>query len=353
MRQVSPGTGPLRLSESDPIYRSLDRARQAVVAAGEQLRHTMAAALTGSAPRERSMVESGGGRYLVYAHGICRHDPGYSDPWWKALHPFTTAFGDGTLGDRRREVLWSDLVGEQSLTATSGVAASERAEWAARVRGVLEDRAANFAMESGPSVASRELSRSFLTEQFEARELIAPNASAALNLNVPGLKCVDGFSVYMSNDEVRGQIIGRFTDVVRPLLDSGAELDIISHSWGTVVAYEGLRELEDAGLTTPKVRNFFTVGAALSIFLVKLRLRPANRDGHRPAMVRRWINLNAHGDPVGGSLQGHPYQVDAEFLDLPNLGCGFLNASCAHGSYFLPNNLRVNQDIFAAFIDQP
>ena len=81
-----------------------------------------------------------------------------------------------------------------------------------------------------------------------------------------------------------------------------------------MVAYEALRELEDAGLSAG-VRNFFTVGAALSIFLVKLRLRPANRDGRRPALVRRWVNLNAHGDPVGGRLQGQPYQVDAEFLE--------------------------------------
>lgn len=119
-----------------------------------------------------------------------------------------------------------------------------------------------------------------------------------------------------------------------------------------MVAYEALRELEDAGLSAG-VRNFFTVGAALSIFLVKLRLRPANRDGRRPALVRRWVNLNAHGDPVGGRLQGQPYQVDAEFLESPNLGCGRLDAVCAHGSYFLPANVAVNRDIFAAFVDRP
>jgi hypothetical protein len=136
-------------------------------------------------------------------------------------------------------------------------------------------------------------------------------------------------------------------------LADGDELDVISHSWGTVVAYEGLRELEDQGLTSIRVRNFFTVGAALSIFPVKLRLRPQNQDGRRPALVRRWINLNAHGDPVGGQLQGRPYQVDAEFLDLPNLGCGILDASCAHGSYFKAGNDAVNRDVFAAFINRP
>jgi hypothetical protein len=155
----------------------------------------------------------------------------------------------------------------------------------------------------------------------------------------------------MFDDSIRAQVVGRFTSVVDPLLRSGAEIDIISHSWGTVVAYEGLRELEDGGLTSPLVRNFFTVGAALSIFPVKLRLRPANRDGRKPAMVRRWINLDAKGDPVGGRLQGQPYQVDEEDLGLPNLGCGFFDAGCAHGSYFKVDNVRVNRDIFARNIN--
>src|SRR5437660_1258497 len=41
---------------------------------------------------------------LVYVHGICQHLPGFSDPWWAALHEFeTTAFGDGVLGQTRLE----------------------------------------------------------------------------------------------------------------------------------------------------------------------------------------------------------------------------------------------------------
>ena len=139
--------------------------------------------------------------------------------------------------------------------------------------------------------------------------------------------------------------------MVRPLLESGTEIDILSHSWGTVVAYEGLRELEDNGLTTPLVRNFFTVGSALSIIPVVLRLRPANKDGRKPAMARRWININAHGDPVGGPLKNRPFQVDEEDLDLPNLGCGSFDASCAHGSYFQVANVAVNRDIFARNIN--
>ena len=141
------------------------------------------------------------------------------------------------------------------------------------------------------------------------------------------------------------------------MIEGNAEIDIISHSWGTVVAYEGLRELADQdGLTSRVVRNWFTVGAALSIGVVKTQLRSPNRDGQRPAMVRRWINLNAHGDPVGGPLQGRPYAVDFDFPTLDAFGCtsflGLVNPGCTHGSYFKAGNLASNRDIFANYINQ-
>lgn len=342
----------LRATEWEHLTYLVHRLQQLATEGQASLQTLLASRTSGRVGVRRVAVA--GMRHLVYVHGICSHPPGYSNPWWVALHPYTSAFGAGELGDTRQEVLWSDLVNERGrMAAALGRAGDGQAEWAARIRGVLEDRAATHAVESGPSIASPELARDLFARPLQAHDLVARDRSVALGLNLPGLNCVDDFAVYMFNESVRTQIIGRFTDVVRPLLEGGAELDIISHSWGTVVAYEGLRQLEDDGLTVPGVRNFFTVGAALSIFLVKLRLRPANRDGHRPAMVRRWVNLDANGDPVGGRLQGRPYQVDAEFLDLDNLGCGRLDAVCAHGSYFESDNVTVNRDIFADFIDRP
>jgi|SRR5579884_1866710 len=294
-----------------------------------------------------------GDQHLVYVHGICKHSRGYSNGWWEALHPYTNVFGDGTLDGTRHEVLWSDLVENSGVAPEMAALAQDgRAEWSARVRGVLEDRAAIHAFTAAPALASLQPTRTLLSQELQPRAFLDKNVSAAFGLRVPGINCVEDFTVYMFNDSVRSQIIGRFTGVVRPLLESGALVDVISHSWGTVVAYEGLRELEDAGLAQPNVRNFFTVGAALSIFLVQLRLRPANRDGHRPDLVQRWINLNAEGDPIGGRLKGRPFQVDEEFLHLPNLGCGLLDAACAHSSYFKPDNEEVNRDIFANFINQ-
>jgi hypothetical protein len=298
-------------------------------------------------PEARAAI---GQRCLVYVHGICRHVAGYSNDWWNALHPFTAAFGAGDLDGTRREVLWSDLVNEKALKPQAARAvdpaavreADEQQQAKQEIVEALQDRADRHIVEAGPQTAPGEAPRALVAD----RALIS----------IPGLNCIDDFTIYMVNDSVRAQVIERFTRIVRPLLAASAEVDIICHSWGTVVAYEGLRELADGGFTQGLVRNFITVGAALSLAPVKMRLRPANRDGRRPAMVRRWVNLNAHGDIVGGPLQNRPYQVDDDFPNVAAYQCGSLfglvSPVCAHSSYFVAGNEAVNRDIFAMFINQ-
>jgi metacaspase-1 len=286
-----------------------------------------------------------GNRRLVYVHGICAHSAGYSNSWWQALAPYVQgAFGAGVLGSTRLEVLWSDVVAPSPAAGVIGLAPPEQAQAAAEIREALRDRLDRHAVDVGP----QHLEQGLGPPQF---------ADPLGMLTIPGLECIDDFASYLSNDAIRRAIIDRFTRVVTPLLDAGFEIDIISHSWGTVVAYEGLRQLEDSGQIAPHVRNLFTVGAALSIGPVKQRLLPANQDGHRPAMVRRWVNLNAQGDIVGGPLAGRPYEVDDDFPNLTPIPCGNLlgivNPICAHSSYFQPANVITNRDIFGAYISQP
>jgi hypothetical protein len=159
----------------------------------------------------------------------------------------------------------------------------------------------------------------------------------------------------MLNEKMRQRIIDRFTKIVEPLLAADNAIDIISHSWGTVVAYEGLRELEQQSTARRgKVSNFFTVGSALSLPPVRNSLRKENKKGDRPVLVSNWFNLDAKGDLVGGMLQGK-FAITEEFLELEPTECdrGLLGYSlgCAHGSYFKENNLAVNRDIFARFIN--
>ncbi len=192
--------------------------------------------------------------------------------------------------------------------------------------------------------------------QVQAAQQPQP-VTAALHLPaLPDLNCIDDFMAYLFNDGIRSQVLGRFNTVVRPLLQSGAKLEIISHSWGTVVAYEALRQMDsDAQFPDGSVLNFFTVGSGLSVFEVQQRLLPTSSNGLRPRVANRWINLNAHGDVVGGRLQDNPFQVDAEFLNLDPVTCGsflgVVNPACAHGSYFQSANLGVNRDIFGHYVE--
>jgi|GEM_PF-156933 len=292
-----------------------------------------------------------GRKAVVYVHGICEHSTGFSDAWWAALSPFAADLQPGDLGDpgtttaRRYEVIWSDLVrgGSRDLAAVSPARALQAEETRQRIVEILEDRArqqASAMVVAGPPAVGPE------------RPLEVVGTDRAL-FGIPGLDCIHDFVRYLEDESTRKQVIGRFVRVVSPLLRAGVQVEVISHSWGTVVAYEALCQLESV---TPQasgsVANFFTVGSALSIGYVKNRLNPDSRDGHRPRMVGNWVNLDARGDIVGGSLRDLPFAIDHEFLNLEPVGCSLVlpSPACAHSSYFDRRNIATNRDIFGRII---
>lgn len=302
-------------------------------------------------PRQPAAPQSAtGGKHVVYVHGICRHDPGYSDGWWNALRPHLTT----VPAANRHEVLWSDLV-------TSAVPLAARASELPAAREVAEPLADPGQVELAAAIqdvladrAERELVRASV-ESAGGEALTSHLAQPAAAFSLPGVGCLDDFIKYLTDSSLRDQVIGRFRQVVEPLLAGAGLIEVVSHSWGTVVAYEALR-LMDADISgTGVVRHLFTLGSALSIPPVKRRLLPQAIDGAKPRLVGQWINLDARFDVVGGSLQSNPFQVDEEFLELPPVGCSTVipNPRCAHSSYFHPSNLAVNRDILARAIDSP
>jgi hypothetical protein len=308
----------------------------------------LAAAARVRPPRGRDLTRQ---KVLVYVHGICEHSRGFSNPWWAALSPFAPGLQPGDLGRpgettaRRHEVLWSDLVrgGARDLAAASPTRAAEHEETRQRIAEILEDRARQQAM----TLAAAQ------PQQPGAERALETATTDRALLGIPGLDCINDFVQYLEDPSIRQQVQGRFFQVVSPLLRAGAQVEIISHSWGTVVAYESLCLLESVAPQPPGVvADLFTVGSALSIGYIKNRLIAAARDGHRPRMVRNWVNLDARGDLVGGPLRGLPFAVDQEFLNLDPVGCNsfFPSPSCAHGSYFNPQNLATNRDVFGRFI---
>ena len=308
-----------------------------LIQAYRQLLKTVLALETGrpaaaepEADGEEGSEARAGGRALVCVHGISTHRPGWSNGWWTSLAPHVgSTYGRGTLGVNRWEVTWSDLVNRGLVASRDPAMAAEAERLRQAIAAVIEDRRAQ---EAGPGAEPPPGGRG-------------------------GSLAIDDFLAYMTVPEMRRLILQRFTDVVRPLLASGTTVDVMSHSWGTVVAYEGLRELEHQGLAG-QVANWFTIGSALSIGPVQSSLRPQNRpDGAQrapfPALVRNWINLDASGDLVGGPLRSR-FPVHRDCTELVPVGCprrlwGY-DLGCAHGSYFDPANLAVNRDILAAHI---
>ena len=288
-------------------------------------------------------------RGLVSVHGICVHPKGFSDRWWDAFSPHLASELRQMLDSNRHEVLWSRHVSTVERAMEARETPEER-ELEQRLRDVLQDRTARE--------ATAEVARSAARGGSDpagglVREVETIAAVPRAVLGIPGLDCVDDFVKYLSRDSVRTAVLKEFSDVVGPMLQRGDSVELISHSWGTIVAFEGLRMLESEGLPG-RVHTWFTVGSALSIPLVADRLRP--RDGRRPAMVDRWVNLDARGDVVGGSLQVLGMGVNAEYLDLRPVGCRrfgrFTTPACAHSSYFNVGNLAVNRDIFAREISR-
>ncbi len=261
---------------------------------------------------------------IVYVHGISTHQPGYSTTWFDAVRPYLAH------SIERKEVLWSQLVNSRSGSAEVN----------------LETR-----------LLAQEIEQE-LTQRSESINNKLPNEDRQVQIERPrgsGFS-IDDFTRYMLIENTREAILAQFDKVVRPLLAQAKKVHIVSHSWGTVVSYEGLRRM-DTTRFPGRVANLFVVGSALSISAVQSNLFSRVSDGRKPQAVDRIINLDAGGDIVGGPIGEH-FMVHREYMGLAPVGCSTIvfsniaiNPSCAHSSYFKSANVEVNRDIFAHFIN--
>jgi hypothetical protein len=112
---------------------------------------------------------------------------------------------------------------------------------------------------------------------------------------------------------------------------------LITHSWGTVVAYDALTDLATE-TPTFQLGQLVTLGSPL--WLVRPFLQ--DRSGGKPAQTTLWLNIHAEGDPIGSYLRP-AFAVDRDYL-VPTAGPD------PHGSYFFPGNTLVQRDIIAAAI---
>jgi hypothetical protein len=308
-------------------------------------------------------------RKVIFIHGLGDQQPGYSRPWQAAFNTYLDLPPESYL-----EVLWADLF-QQALAgqlrparldalppACAAAAANasptpkHQPRSARPATRALTPAQRVTAARVTAEMTARVRERAVAQAQLEGARAPQPAGGAsgliADRLDVSAIPVVGGllnglegldqrigeFVTYLVNPSVRAAVQQRFKDPLLTLAGSLDAISIISHSWGTVIAYDALLELQT---TAPALRiaDVFTLGCPL--WLVQHYLQDAT--GRKPAAVARWTNIFARGDMIG-SWVGPSFAVDKEFA-VPNFG-----GQEPHGSYFLPGNEEVQRDLVAQLI---
>ncbi len=276
---------------------------------------------------------------IVWVHGIGAHSPGYSLQWQTHFNRYLNLTSADYL-----EVCW-DTVFQRAQAATrssdggEAVALSPQEQLAEQeVREELETiiQARASALEHSELSTTRG-GAGGVVEYGEIRSGPATRGSAWDWLFKPD-EYLGDFAKYLVSRNVRTAVKEKAKEVLRPLANTGARISIISHSWGTVVSYDALLDLE-IDLPDLAIANLVTLGSPL--WMVRRLLD--DRSGRKPGQTQRWINVHARGDLIGSWLQ--PAFRDDKDYAAPNFG-----GVGAHSSYFTPNNEAVQRDIVAQYV---
>jgi len=265
---------------------------------------------------------------VVWVHGIGHQPPGYSKPWEDVFNQYLQFPHADYI-----EVLWSvvfdSFIGNSTLgmnEITIPLTPQEQlAE--AEVRKALTTQLLARAVPMQTPVVGE---WSELTSGVAAGEALLPGWVLQPD------QYLGEFVKYLVSRPIRNAVKERAKQQLRPLTNSAYDCSIIAHSWGTVVAYESLLDLE-VELPAFRLANLFTLGSPL--WLVQPLLD--DRSGRKPRNVGRWVNVHAQGDLIGSWLKPG-FQADQDYA-VPNFGGGD-----AHGSYFVVGNTSVQHDIVAA-----
>ena len=261
---------------------------------------------------------------LVWVHGIGPTEAGYSDSWTQTYNECLNLPTTHYI-----EVLWSDVYSSATNKITLPLAMQEKLVEAQVLKNLTTVLLARVsALAQNPAWLDE---RAQITnEGATSRELPAWVVNSE--------DYIGQFVKYLVNSDVRDAVKEKMKEQLRPLAESCDNISVIAHSWGTVVAYESLLDLETE-MPELQIAHLFTLGSPL--WLVQNQLEDPS--GRKPGNVANWVNIHARGDPIGAGL-APAFQVDADYA-VAGVGDG-----APHGSYFAPGNVAVQCDIVAATI---
>lgn len=269
---------------------------------------------------------------IVWVHGIGTQSSGYSNGWRDAFNAYLQLPADAFV-----EVCWNTVFdagaatrGEDAQVELTPQEQQAEADVRADLEVILQARAAT--QQQAEAEATRGEGR--IIERSADDETTRGAFDWLFNPD----EYIGDFAKYLAVPRIRAAIKEKAKEQLRPLVGYDYGISIVAHSWGTVVSYEALLDLE-VELPLLRTVNLFTLGSPL--WMVRPLLQ--DRSGRKPRQLTRWVNVHARGDLVGAWLQPG-FTVDNEF-EVPNFG-----GAGAHSSYFVQNNEAVQRTIVGRYI---
>jgi hypothetical protein len=270
---------------------------------------------------------------IVWVHGIEPTGPGYTSIWDKVYNQYLQL----PTFDYYIEVFWADMLRSRVSDDNQGM--NRMAMPLATQQQLLEDQVLK-------ALTTVLLARSTAQAQNPAlvgewSQLVKKVASGQIELPpwvLNPASYIGEFVKYLVSREIRNAVKEEMKKQLRLLPSNECNCSIIAHSWGTVVVYESLLDLEKE-MPYIQIAHLFTLGSPL--WLVHYLLDDPT--GHKPRNVANWVNIHAQDDVIGAGLTP-VFQVDADF-SVANFDYGD-----PHGSYFATGNVAVERDIIAATI---
>lgn len=281
---------------------------------------------------------------IVWIHGIGDYHPGYSAAWEAVFNPYLH-FPDADF----IEVLWATIfdLTVAAVTATGAAPAGPHAALtrkeqlrAVEVRAELETvMAARASAFRAGQAAAAPRGRMKLRAPVDRAHAVGPAEALQLPgwFGLPKIH-IGEFVQYLVSRRIRTAVKERMKAQLRPLAGGDFAISVVAHSWGTVVAYDTLLDMESEQPDL-NVANLFTLGCPL--WLVRHLLDDSS--GRKPNELANWVNVEAQGDFVGASL-APGFDVDHDY-EVPDFG-----GKDPHGSYFVADNTVVQQEIVAQAI---
>ncbi|MES1947140.1 hypothetical protein C84B14_07323 [Salinisphaera sp. C84B14] len=129
------------------------------------------------------------------------------------------------------------------------------------------------------------------------------------------LKLLGQAHAYLKRPHINQEI----KDIVRPALEADEPMVIISHSLGTIVTYELLREFEDAGRSR-SCPLYLTLGSPLGIDEVR---KSFPRPRKIPGGVARWVNGSDPEDFVALHSRLGPPKYNGDIENIADIENGY------------------------------